>query len=165
MRLALKVVSIAGLSLAWGAAGSQAQDGLPSAPPAGGVYALDPTHASLTWKVSHMGMSKYVARFTKFDARLLLDPRNPAASSVTATIDPRSIQTDYPVGKRDFNKELVEQPTWFNTSKFPKIEFASRSVKVVGKNRAQVLGDLTLLGVKKPVSLDVVLNRAINPHP
>jgi polyisoprenoid-binding protein YceI len=112
-----------------------------------------------------MGMSKYVARFTKFDARLVLDPANPAASSVTATIDPRSVETDYPVGKRDFNKELAEQPTWFNAARFPKIEFVSKSVRIVGKNRAQVLGDLTLLGVKKPVRLDVVLNRAINPHP
>ena len=63
-----------------------------------GTYKLDKSHASLIFKVNHMGFSNYTARFKRFDAELKFDPKKPADSQVTATIDPTSIETDYPDG-------------------------------------------------------------------
>ena len=64
-----------------------------SAPPAGD-YRVDKAHASLVLRVSHMGFSTYTTRFGRFDANLHFDPAHIAASTVVATIDADSFQTD-----------------------------------------------------------------------
>ena len=130
------------------------------------TFRLDPTHASLTWKVRHFGLSNYTARFAKFDATLTLDPANVAATKLTVTVDPTSIRTDYPnVAKVDFDKELSMGEKWFNAGKFPTITFTSTKVEPGADNSAKVTGDLTLLGVTKPVTLDVKLIGALAQHP
>jgi polyisoprenoid-binding protein YceI len=60
-----------------------------------GTYKNDPYHSSLTFKIDHMGLSHYTARFIKFDATLDLNPAKLGASSVTVNIDPTSVRTDY----------------------------------------------------------------------
>src|SRR4051812_30450072 len=68
-----------------------------------GAYTLDQAHASLIFRVSHLGFSNYTARFKRFDAQLQFDPANLAASRVNVTIDARSIETDFPdPAKLDF---------------------------------------------------------------
>ena len=68
-----------------------------------GVYELDLGHASIVWKIGHLGLSNYTARFNKFDATLNLDVENPANSTVNVVIDPRSVDTDYPYAdQKDF---------------------------------------------------------------
>ena len=131
-----------------------------------GTYKLDPAHASLTWKVRHFGLSNYTARFTKFDATLDIDPAKPEAAKLSVAIDPSSIKTDYPnVAKIDFDKELATSEKWFNAGKFPSITFTSTDVKPAGEGHAKVTGNLTLLGVTKPVTLDVVVVGATSAHP
>ncbi len=131
-----------------------------------GVYSLDETHASLTWKVSHLGLSNYTARFTNFDADLTLDPAAPENSSLTATIDPMSIETDYPhVEKKDFNKKLATGEDWFNAVAHPQITFKSTALTKTSDTTGTMTGDLTFLGVTKPVTLDVTLNGAMASHP
>src|SRR5437762_1839561 len=61
-----------------------------------GSYALDRAHASLIFRVNHLGLSRYTARFTRFEATLELDPAQPARSRLTAMVDPRSLKTDFP---------------------------------------------------------------------
>lgn len=131
-----------------------------------GEYVLDKTHASLTWKVSHLGLSNYTARFTDFDATIQLDPKAPAKSTVTASINPTSIETDYPHPEtKDFDKKLVEDKAWFNAGKFPKISFASTALESTGDNTGKMTGDLTFLGVTKPITLDVTFNKAMAKQP
>lgn len=131
-----------------------------------GLYKLDKGHASLTWKVSHLGLSDYTARFTRFDAGLNLDPANPANSSVSVTVDPTSIETDYPFPeKKDFDAKLVSDESWFNAGTFPSIEFKSTAVEVTGENTGKITGDLEFLGVTKPLTLDVVFNGAFAMQP
>src|ERR1700692_3091247 len=60
-----------------------------------GTYKNDPYHSSLTFKIDHMGLSHYTARFTKFNATLDFDPGKLANSSVTVSVDPTSVRTDY----------------------------------------------------------------------
>jgi polyisoprenoid-binding protein YceI len=124
-----------------------------------GLYKLDQTHASVTWKVSHLGLSNYTARFTKIDADLFFDPRDPTKSKLTASVDPTSIRTDYPnASEKDFDKKLAQDETWFNATKFPDIRFSSTRIEKTGEKTGKIYGDLTFLGVTKPLVLDVTFN-------
>src|SRR5450631_4759197 len=87
----IKRIAAAALSLALASATAMGAD--IKAPK--GTYKNDPLHSSLTFKIDHMGLSHYTARFTKFDATLDLDPAKLASSSVTVNIDPTSVRTDY----------------------------------------------------------------------
>lgn len=131
-----------------------------------GVYQLDDAHASLTWKVSHVGLSYYTARFTDFDAQITFDPKAPEQSKVTAAINPASVETDHPYPEQaDFDKELSEGEGWFNSNTFPKITFESTGIKHTGEDTGVMTGNLTFLGVTKPVSLDVTFNGAYAEQP
>lgn len=130
-----------------------------------GAYSVDKTHASVQWQGLHNGLSWYTARFTAFDIQLTFDPADVTKSKVTATIDPKSIETDFlktrPAGSTtDFNNELATGERWFNAGKFPTITFASTAVTKTGANTGKMTGNLTFLGVTKPVTLDVTYNGA-----
>lgn len=131
-----------------------------------GEYVLDQTHASLIWKVSHAGLTNYVARFTDLNATLKLDPKDVTKSKLVATVNPLSIETDYPNKKeKDFNKELATGEQWFNASKFPTIRFESTKIEKTGEKTGKVHGNLTLLGVTKPLTMDVTFNGAYAEQP
>lgn len=144
----------------------QALAGGPETLPApAGSYKLDKAHASLIFRVNHLGFSNYTARFRTFDAELTFDPDNPAGMAVNATIDPASIETDYPdPATVDFNAKLRGKD-WLNTEAFPQITFRSTKVEVTGKNTANVTGDLGLHGVTMPVTLAVTFNGGYAGHP
>lgn len=120
-----------------------------------GTYTLDKHHASLTFTVSHLGFSNYTAQFASFDAKLELDPKNPAAAKMEATIDPASLSL--PTPPEGFKEELTG-PNWLDAAKFPQMTFKSTSVEPTGDKSAKVTGDFTLHGVTKPVTLDVTFN-------
>jgi len=131
-----------------------------------GTYSIDPTHASVTFKVAHLGLSSYTARFTKIDATLKFDPAHPEGAKLTVSIDPASIRTDYPFPeKENFDKVLAESDKWFNAGKFKAITFASTGIKMTGDKTADVTGTLTLLGVAKPVTMKVTFNKGYASHP
>lgn len=136
-----------------------------TAPVPAGAYTLDKSHASLIFKVSHLGFSNYTARFKHFDAQLQFDPEKLAASQLTATVDARSIETDFPdPAKLDFNAQLQNQD-WLDTRNFPEMKYVSRTIDVTGKNTMRVHGDLTLRGVTKPVVLEANYNGGYAGHP
>jgi len=122
-----------------------------------GEYTADPAHTSLNFRISHMGLSHYTARFTKVDAKLQFDPANPAGQSVAATIDANSLQTNYPdPAKLNFDAQLEKE--FLETAKFPVITFKSTKVEPTGPATARITGDLTLHGVTKPVTLEATFN-------
>jgi polyisoprenoid-binding protein YceI len=122
-----------------------------------GVYTLDPDHTSVVFRVSHMGLSHYTARFTKIDGQLTFDPTSPAAQSVTATIDAGSLATAYPdAAKLDFDAQIEKE--FLEAAKYPQITFRSTKVEPTGAETARVTGDLTLHGVTRPVVLEVTYN-------
>jgi polyisoprenoid-binding protein YceI len=83
-----------------------------------GPYTLDKGHASLIFRVNHLGFSNYTARFKRFDARLQFDPQSLAASKVVATVDANSLETDFPDPTQvDFNAEL-KGDEWLDVAKF-----------------------------------------------
>lgn len=126
-----------------------------------GRYALDPTHASLTWRVKHFGLSWYTARFTRFTSTLQLDAADPTRSSVEVSIDPKSVRTDFPAPERvDFDAKIATQV--LNAGKYPAITFRSTTLTATGATTGRLTGDLTFMGVTKPVTLDVTFNAAID---
>jgi len=134
----------------------------PNVPP--GDYKVDKAHTTLIFRVSHMGFSHYTARFRHVDAQLSFDPRNLTATQLTATVDPRSIETDYPDPKYDFNAELQGEQ-FLDAAKFPEITFRTTQVEDLGNNALRVHGDLTLHGVTKPIVLDATYNGGYVGHP
>lgn len=141
-----------------------------SAPPAqndapAGAYKLDKAHASLLFRADHLGFSMYTARFKQFDAQLQFDPANLPASSVTVTVDPASIETDFPdPATHDFNAQLRSEQ-WFNTSQHPQMTFRSTSIEMTGSNTMRIHGELTLRGVTRPMTLDATYNGGYAGHP
>lgn len=138
---------------------------------AAGTYEVDPTHTSVTWRVDHFGLSAYTGRFKTVDATLEFNPEDPAATRITATIDPLSVETDYPgdykaghtdSGYESWNEDLARNPNWLNGDAFPQITFTSTSVTQDTASTGKVTGDLTFLGVTKPVTLDVIYNGKAN---
>jgi polyisoprenoid-binding protein YceI len=125
-----------------------------------GDYVVDLTHASLQWKMMHQGLAPYVARFTIFDAQLSFNEADVAKSKLSVTIDPNSVETDYArtrpaTSTTDFNKEVATDARFLNSLKFPKITYVSKSISKTGDKAGRMTGDLTFLGVTKPVTLDV----------
>jgi len=131
------------------------------------TYKIDPTHTSIIWRVKHLGISNYTARFKTFDATLVFNPADLAANSVEVTIDPLSVETDfqgdYKASHADspyatWNEDLAKNPSWFNAGAHPQITFKSTSATQSSPTSGTVTGDLTFLGVTKPVTLDVTYN-------
>ena len=130
-----------------------------------GSYTLDRMHASLIFRVNHLGFSNYTARFKRFDAKLKFDPGNLAASEVVATVHADSLETDFPdPAKLDFNA-VLKGDEWLNVAKFPRMEFASSEIHVTGENSVRINGNLTLHGVTRPIVLEARFNGGYAGHP
>ncbi|MEZ5968680.1 MAG: YceI family protein [Hyphomonas sp.] len=139
--------------------------------PKAGTYQSDPTHTSVTWTVKHLGLSDYTSRFDVTDAKLVLNPDDVALSTLNVTIDPNSIDPYYPAdykaalpdsGFDSWQDDLAHSERWFNANAFPKITYVSTGVEKTGPDTATVIGDLTLLGVTRPITLDVKYNGVMN---
>lgn len=126
-----------------------------------GAYRLDPSHASVTFKVNHLGFSFYTGQFETFDATLQLDPANPETAKVTATIDMSSLSVPNPPD--GFVAELLGE-TWLGANVTPQATFTSTSVKQTGPATADILGDFTMKGVTKPVTFKATFNGGYEGH-
>jgi polyisoprenoid-binding protein YceI len=136
-----------------------------SAPVPAGSYRLDKAHASLVFRVNHLGFSNYTARFKRFDANLQFDPDDLAASRLVATVDADSLETDFPdPAKLDFNA-MLKGAEWLDVAKFPTMKFESTRVAVTGENTMRINGVLTLHGVTRPVMLEGKFNGGYAGHP
>jgi polyisoprenoid-binding protein YceI len=120
------------------------------------TYKFDPSGSTIGFTV-HQFLGTTNGKFTRFSGKIDVDREHPENSSVTAHIDVRSIDTH--IKKRD---DHLRSPEFFNAEKFPQITFKSRSVKRTGPQSGDILGDLTMHGVTKPVTLHVKLLTPIN---
>ncbi|MEM9224560.1 MAG: YceI family protein, partial [Pseudomonadota bacterium] len=150
MRLLPAAAAVAVVALASSPVAAQSID-VPS-----GTYALDKTHASIVWKVSHIGYSTYTGMFQRgaIDATITLDAEDVAKSSVTATIEGTGVETLHPVDfdprGTDFNAEVAGDK-FLNANSFPAITFKSTGIEVTGDNTANISGELTLNNATHPV--------------
>lgn len=123
------------------------------------AYAFDKEHTSIGFSVSHLGYSNMVGRFMEYDGQFTFDEKNPKKSSVDVTIRPAGVSTIST--KLD---EYLQGADFFNTAKFPDVRFTSTAIKITGAKQADITGNLTLLGVTKPVTLKARFNKA-EPNP
>lgn len=122
-----------------------------------GDYKLDSEHGKITWSVDHLGFSTYVGQFVNVQAELKLDPANPSASTLTATIP----LTDVASNSDGLNRHL-QTADFFDTANHPVATFRSTRIVVDldDRDEATVHGDLTLRGVTRPVVMEVEFNQA-----
>jgi polyisoprenoid-binding protein YceI len=127
-----------------------------------GSYAIDPAHTSLIFRVSHLGFSNFTARFARVDATLQIDPANPAAAQLEATVDPKSIETD---NAPEGFLAMLRGKDWLDAKAYPQITFRSTRIEMTAPNAARVIGDFTLHGQTRPLTLDVAFNGGYAGHP
>jgi polyisoprenoid-binding protein YceI len=127
-----------------------------------GDYKIDKAHTSLIFRVNHIGFSNYTAQFTGIDGTLKLDAKDPTQSSLTATIDPRSLMLNAPPA--GFLDTLLGDK-WLSAVAFPTMTFRSTRIELTGPNTARITGDLTLRGATRPVTLDATFNGGYAGHP
>jgi polyisoprenoid-binding protein YceI len=110
------------------------------------TYTVDPVHSSISFMISHAGISNIHGRFNDFSGKITIDKADPAKSSFALSIPVESIDTNNV--KRD---EHLRAPDYFNVKQFPTMSFQSTNVKAVDGGY-EVTGNMTLHGVTKPVS-------------
>lgn len=115
--------------------------------PAAGKYDIDPAHSKIGFEVSHVVISTVEGRFNQFSGNIVIADK-PAASQVETQIDAASIDTG--MAKRD---EHLKSPDFLDVKKFPTVTFKSKKVSVDG-SALKILGDLTLHGITKEITLD-----------
>ena len=122
-------------------------------PAAADAWQLVKGYGEVRFSWDNMGLSRQSARFTDVEAELAFSPTEPQAATVTARIRSASLQT----GTRAFD-DLLRRAEFFNVSSHPYITFRSSRVEATGAKSGVVAGELTLMGVTRPVALAVTWN-------
>jgi polyisoprenoid-binding protein YceI len=113
------------------------------------TWNIDPAHSSAQFTVRHLGISNVTGAFTKVSGSVVLNEKDITQSQVIATIDASSIDTRQP----DRDKDL-RSPNFLDVEKYPTLEFKSKRIVKSG-DKLQLVGDLTLHGTTREVTLDV----------
>ena len=126
------------------------------APELSGNYVLDPAHARVNWSLSHAGLSQYTARFDDVSGVLEFDPLAPERSRADIRINAKSVSTGLP----KFDETLGTDRKYFDANTFPEIKFVTTAITVTSDTTGTLVGDLTLRGVTKPLTLMTTFNGA-----
>lgn len=128
--------------------------GVMSLPSLADTYVIDTkgAHASINFAIQHLGYSVLTGRFDKFEGEFTYDPAKPEASTVNVTIDTTSVNSNH--AERD---KHLRSPDFLNVEKFPQATFVSKSIKVDADDKGEfdIIGDLTLNGVTKSITVEV----------
>ena len=131
-----------------------------------GAYRVEPDHSSIVFRVKHLGMAWFTARFTSFAADLGFDAAAPEKSSLKVVIDPTSVQTGVaPKPTGTFDNQLASDARLLNAGAFPRMTYVATKIERTGPMTARITGDMTILGVTKPVMLAATFNGSLKAHP
>lgn len=116
-----------------------------------GTYAFDKegAHQFITFKISHLGYSWLYGRFNDFDGQFVYDAENPENSTVTVTIDTASVDSNH--AERD---KHLRSEDFLYVSEFPEATFTSKRIEVDDDGEADIIGDFTLRGVTREITLE-----------
>lgn len=106
-------------------------------------------HASINFRIKHLGFSWLTGRFDKFGGTFSYDAKAPDASKVSVEIDTTSVSSNH--AERD---KHLRNTDFLDVEKFPKATFVSKKIEPAGEGKAKITGDLTLRGVTKEVVID-----------
>lgn len=123
------------------------------------AYVLDASHSQILFAVNHLGYSTTWGMFSGFDGQISFDQESPAASSVTVSFPVKTMLTGW---QQRF--EHFMSADFFAATDDEMVTFTSTAIDVTGEKTAKIIGDLTLNGVTKSITLDAVLNQ-VGDHP
>jgi len=138
-----------------GAAALMASTALIGTASAADNYKIDATHTNIIFIVDHLGFSNMIGQFQSFEGNFSFDGKSVEGASVKLTIKTASVDTDH-----EARDKHLSSPDFFNVQEFPEMSFTSTKFEATGDKTAKMTGDLTMLGVTKPVTLDVTFNKA-----
>ena len=113
------------------------------------TWNIDPAHSTAQFTVRHLAISNVTGNFTKVTGSVVLNEKDITQSQVSASIDVSSVDTRVEARNKD-----LKSPNFFDVEKYPTIEFKSKRI-VSGGGKLQVIGDLTIHGTTREVTLDV----------
>ncbi len=110
---------------------------------------IDPAHSTAQFTVRHLGISNVTGSFTKVSGTVALNEKDITQSHVSASIDVNSVDTRVEMRDKD-----LKSPNFFDVAKYPTIEFKSKRIVKDG-DKLKLIGDLTIHGTTREVTLDV----------
>ena len=117
-------------------------------------YRIDPEHAAIGFLISHIGFAKTLGQFTEVEGSFVFDEEARSLSDVRVVVDTASVFTNHE--RRD---EHVRNADFLDVDKHPTMTFVMTDYQAETQTTGKVTGDLTLLGVTRPLTLDVTLNK------
>jgi polyisoprenoid-binding protein YceI len=117
-------------------------------------WRIDPARTHIAFTIDAVGYPRTEGRFRRFEGRISVDLERPDRSSVAFHVQSQSVD----VGSPSFS-DYVRSVAFLDAERFPSIDFVSNSVEKINDHMVRVSGDLTLLGVTKPLSVDVAVRR------
>ncbi|MFE6824045.1 YceI family protein [Streptomyces sp. NPDC057690] len=118
-----------------------------------GDYTIDPAHSTFGFVARHAMVTNVKGKFNDFTGSLHLDGTDPSKSTASVDITMDSIDT----GSADRDGHL-KSADFFKTDEFPTMTFRATSAEALGGDDYRITGDLTILGVTKPLSIDLEFN-------
>jgi len=123
-------------------------------------WSIDPARTHIGFSIDAVGWPRTVGKFERFEGRIAVDFDHPAQSRVSFHVQAQSVD----VGSPGFS-DYVRSSVLLDAARFPTIDFASTAVEKLDDHRVRITGELTLLGVTRPLSVDVdVSKRADGGH-
>ena len=120
------------------------------------TWKIDPAHSEINFKVKHLVVSTVTGHFSKFDASIETSKEDFSDAKINFEADINSIDT-----KNEQRDGHLKSADFFDSENHPKMTFVSKSIKKVSDHEMKVTGNLTLRGVKKEITLDVIYNGTV----
>lgn len=119
--------------------------------PVSETFSLDKNHTYVGFDVSYLIVLRAIGRFNDFEGSFVIDREYPENNRADIIIKTSSVDTGVELQNKD-----IRGPGLFNTAHHPTMTFHSKSIKFNADNTGRITGDLTLLGITKPITLDIV---------
>lgn len=144
--IASVLVAVGGMSavLAGGAMSAHAEDAKAPA----GAFVVDPVHSTAVFRIGHLGVAAMWGTFNEPTGSFTIDLANPSASVIDISVSAEKVDT-----ANEGRDRHLKSPDFFNAKQFPTLAFVSKSFEKTGEKTFAVAGELTMLGVTKPVSV------------
>jgi polyisoprenoid-binding protein YceI len=147
-----KILRRSGIVCAILALGVLAQSPMPAV--AAANWRIDPARTHISFAIDAVGYPRTHGQFRQFSGRISVDLDHPDRSSVTFHVQSQTVD----VGSQSFD-DYLRSGAFLDAAQFPAIDFASKLVEKVDDHTVRVIGDLTLLGVTRPLSVEVAVQR------
>ena len=126
---------------------------LPIAAANADLYGFDKGHTNISFSWNHLGLSRQAGRVMDYDGTLDFDPTAPEKAAIDVTMKITSLWTGI-----DALDKALKTADYFDAEKYPTMTFKSTAVKATGEKTGEVTGDLTIMGISQPVTLQVTWN-------